>query len=332
MTFLANKQFFFGSGTTQAKTWTLEQLLAIRGSMWTARLDIPYGPRPNSKDNILAMDYYEFYSDSDRKRMIQRYRNELKLTHAVTGPLVDPGGYHGKYPSTPNVPNLQEFNKYLDFIEEWHEADLIPIHFVHPDGWSLEDMKQLIPLYKTERARKLLPVRVWTGWEPAKYEWSNAYWNQFFQQARDIDPDGVLLVHTVADTDAPVGNGDNKPNGEYWCESAKYLDGWLVQNAGYFDPISDRNDPRWNRQYAEFLRNFPAQFDVNSTGSLMQRFHNGYAGWPKYSYRGMFPLKVYAAEFGAYPNFWYNYPEQEARDLGTLAMRAGADGVLDGVN
>jgi hypothetical protein len=327
-----NKQFFFNSSSTQARSWTLEQLLNIRGSMWTARLDIPFGPRPNQDSNILAMDYYEFYDNPTRKRMLDKYVGELKLTHAVTGPLVDPGGYHGLYPTSPRVPSVSEFNRYLDYMEEWHERNLIPVHFVHPDGWSLEDMEQLVPLYKTERARKLLPVKVWTGWEPWKYEISNSQWNQFFIQGREVDPDGVQLLHTVADTDAPVGNGDSRPNGEYWCESAKYLDGWLIQNAGYFDPISDRNDPRWQRQFAAFLRNFPAQFDINSTGSIMQRFHNGYAGWPTYSYRGQKPLKVYAGEYGAFPNFWYNYPEQEAKDLGTLALRAGADGVLDGVN
>lgn len=308
--------------------WTDAQLLAIRGSMWTARLNIPYGPRPNQPDNILAMDYYEWYDVPTRARMIAEYKRH-KYTHAVTGPIVDPGGYHGAYPRQASVPSQAQWDHYLDCMQEWWDNDIVPIHFVHPDGWTLAQMQALIPLYQQPGAQRLLRIIVWTGWEPAKYEWPNSYWVQFLQQGHAVMPDAKHLIHTVADVDAPTGGNDyitlKGGNAEAWTNVVPYLHGWLVQNGGYVFGSTPVPDPT-------FVTNFRNQFDqTQGRASLTSRFRLGLGGWPTHSANGG-PLKVYAGEFAAFGDYWNNWPEEEAQKLGDLAMAAGADGVLDGVH
>jgi hypothetical protein len=315
--------------------FSLEQLARVRGAMWSARLDLPLGPRPGRADNILAMDYYEHFGESDRRRMIDAYKAR-GYTHAVTGPLVDLWGYHGLYPRFDIREDPGRMEWYLDAMQEWWDAGIVPVHFVHPDGWSLDDMRQLIPLYQSERAQRLLRVVVWTGWEPVKYEWTNAYWVKFLEQARDVFPDAVRLVHTVNDTDALTGGDDDKNllggNATAWQRTAPLLHGWLVQTAGAYNPIGDRNDPRWAGQFEQFKWDFRNLFDPKAgRASLKGRFVYGTAGWPTSSAWGEGQaLKVYSAENVSFPEFWSNWPESISQDLGDIAMAAGADGYLDG--
>lgn len=326
--------------------WSMERLLAIRGAMWTARLNLPYGPRPDQDDNILAMDYYQFYNASDRKRMLDAYgpASARRYTHAVTGPVVGTDCYHGMWdchnPDQPGmmpydgVPTQAQWDFYLDCIQEMWDAGIAPVHFAHPDGWSFEDMAQLEALYQQPRAQRLLRIIVWTGWEPSQYQWSNATWVQFFKRAHEIfPPTTALLVHTVCDIDAPTGGHDDdgivfpKDQGNIysWRNSVPYLNGWLVQNCGYYDGGTPVPSPT-------FLQNFMDQFNPNAgRASLIARFRSGVSGWPTTSRNGG-PLKVFNAEVSSYADTWRNWPEEEARKLGDAAMAAGADGVLDGVH
>lgn len=296
----------------------LEDLVKIKGAMWTARLAIPYGPRPNQSDNILAMDYYEWYGADDRRRMLEAYKSR-GYTHAVTGPIIDSDGYHGQYPTYPGPLTQDHWDFYLDAMQEWWDNGIIPVHFAHPNNWSLDDMNQLIPFYKQDRAQRLLRVIVWTGWEPTRYDWSNAYWNEFINQGRAVMPNALHLVHTVADCDALAGGDDppNMTNGERWQRSAPLLHGWLVQYGGY---AAD------GQSFEEFKPNL-----INAIQDLGQRFREGKAGWPTGSLWGPDkPLKVYAGEYASYRDYWENAPEEEARLLGDAALGAGADGTLDG--
>ncbi len=332
------------SGHADPMAWSMERLLAIRGAMWTARLNLPYGPRPGQDDNILAFDYYQFYSASDRQRMREAYgpNSPRGYTHAVTGPVIGTDCYHSLWPCHDpdqpgympydGVPTQAQWDFYLDCMQELWDAGIAPVHFAHPDGWSFEDMAKLEALYMQPRAQRLLRIIVWTGWEPARYEWSNATWVNFFRRAHEIfPPTTALLVHTVCDTDAPTGGHDDDgvvfPSGQgniySWHNSVPYLNGWLVQNCGYYDGGSPVPSPT-------FLKNFMDQFNpAAGRASLIARFRSGVAGWPTYSRNGG-PLKVYNAEVSSYANTWKNWPESEAIKLGAAAMEAGADGFLDG--
>lgn len=319
-------------------SWSMAQLLNIRGAMWTARLNLPYGPRPGQDDNILAMDFYQFFAAPDRARMLDAYRAR-GYTHAVTGPLVGTDCYHSQFPChdagqpgmlpTDGVPTQAQFDFYLDRMQEWWDAGIAPIHFAHPDGWTLEQEQQLDALYSQPRAQKLLRIVVYTGWEPTKYDWTSAQWVAFFQHAAQLFPNAARLVHTVCDVDAPTGGNDDQTlaggNATAWANAVPYLHGWLVQNCGYIDGAGETPDPT-------FLKNFTDQFDqTQGRASLTSRFRLGVGGWPTNSANGG-PLKVYAAEFASYSDYWKNWSEEQARLLGDAAMKSGADGVLDGVH
>ena len=310
----------------------LTQLARIRGSMWTARCNIPFGPRPGKDDNILAMDYYEHYGAGDRSLMLSTYTG-LGYTHAVTGPLVDPDGYHGSYPLTPNLPTPAEWDAYLDAMQEWWDAGITPIHFCHPDGWSLEQMAALEPFYLQPRAQKLLRIVVPSGWEPAKYEWSSQTWAEFMKWGRRIFPNALILLHTVPDVDAPVGTdarGDDngKPNADGWKRVAPHIHGWLVQSSAFAEPDAhgDTNHPEKTN-----FDNWADLFDSRQEKSYPNRFRNGYAGWPMGSLWGAnTSIKIIAAEYGSWWAFWKNRPHSEACAWGDRALSVGADGVLDG--
>lgn len=319
--------------------FSFEELAPVRGAMWTARLNLPWGPRPNQDSNILPMDFYEYFGTKDRKRMIGAYRGDRGLTHAVTGPMVDLGGYHGLWPSTNILEGGQPlWDWYLDAMQEWWDAGITPVHFAHPDGWSLDDMQLLLKYYRQPRAQRLLRVIVWTGWEPTRYDWTNAYWNSFLEQAWEIMPHALKVVHTVGDVDALTGGDDyrtNPPqpggNATCWQYSAPLLHVWFNQWLGYFSPIMDRDDPRWQAQYEAFKINMPNEYRTSHTGSLASRFRAGYNGWPTHSaWSGGRPLRLVDSEQASYPDTWMDWPESEAIELGNLAMAAGADGYLDG--
>jgi hypothetical protein len=307
-------------------THTLEQLAAIRGAMWSVRWPGRFGPRPGSPDNILAMDYGEWYTPAEQLDMCQRYFGE-GYTHFVTGPAVDPDGYHGQYPTQPTVPTMAQWNQYLDWIELCASFGGIPIHFVHPDGWTLEQMDQLEGLYTTPRAQALLPILVPTGWEPTRYDWKAAYWRAIIDKVKgwQANPaDKLFLIHTVTETDAPTGDGDNFPNGNAgaWEIVAPAIHGWLVQNGPYnVGPDDDH----------ALASNFGDQFDPTVRGSLADRFVHGYAGWPNFSAWGsQSPLRVYNGECTAYESYWGNLPQAISKAWGNLALSRGAAGALDG--
>src|SRR5262252_5411228 len=71
----------------------LDELARLRGAMWSARLDVPFGPRPGRSDNVVATAYFDDYSPADQSRIIAALKAR-GYTHVVAGPLVDTGGYH----------------------------------------------------------------------------------------------------------------------------------------------------------------------------------------------------------------------------------------------
>lgn len=308
---------------------TLEQMANIKGAMWTQRLKLPMGPYPDQPYNINAMDYYEVYGSDDRKRMIEKTLAD-GYTHAVTGPLYDEGGYHGKWPPNTDL-SQRKWDSYLDCMQEWRDAGLTPVHFVKPDNWSLENVRsRLEHLYRQERAKALLPVLVPGGWEPTRYGWSTRTWVGFAEWAADINPAALILAHTVEDVDALKGsdalyNDEPETNGQSWQFVAPHFHGWLIQLGGFVH--IERRDPQRATKVAQWKQNLGAYFK-----DMRQRFHEGKAGWPTGSRWGpTVPLKAYYGEGASYA--FFNDPavtEAEVREFGDIAVRAGADGYLDG--
>ncbi len=306
----------------------LETLARIRGAMWTQRLQLPLGPYPGQPYNINAMDFYECYGPDDRQRMIAKTL-EGGYTHAVTGPFYDAGGYHGHYPAATTL-DQAHWDAYLDAMEEWRAAGITPIHFVKPDNWTLAQVREhLERFYRQPRALELLPILVPAGWEPVRYEWSSRTWATFFQWAGDLNPDALILAHSVNDTDALKGrdavyNDEPETNDRAWVYQAPLLHGWLIQLNGYVGiPF---NDEHRRDRIAAWQTNLAAYFrDAD------RRFRHGYAGWPTGSRFGRdVPLKLYLGECASYA-FFRNplISEDEVREFGAIAMANGADGYLD---
>lgn len=303
----------------------LEQLARIRGAMWTETLPLSLGPRPGSPDNVAATDFLWNYSPEEREALVANLRG-LGYTHCVVGPIVDSDGYHGAW--TPNDWR-QKWDSFLDMLQFLWDHGLAPVVFIHPDHWTLEETKALGVLFQSERAQKLIRIIVPAGWEPTRYEWSNATWVEFAKWGREMFPNALCLLHTVSDVDAPVGTderGDDNgklSNADGWRRIAPYLHGWLTQTSTY-----ERKDG-----YEGGLSNFQNWvnlFNPAIPGSYKHRFTAGYAGWPTFSAWGNAPLKVYAGEYLAYWVFWQRVPKEVAREWGDAALRAGADGYLDG--
>lgn len=359
--------------TTVSPVVPVEVLRKIRGDMWPAignpvpsgYRGYPFGPRPGDSDNILSMDYYdEVFDDGIRAEMRARYK-AFGWTHAVTGPTVD-AGYHGMFPPVSAVPSQEDWDWYLDCMEEWWSDGIYPIHFIHPDNWLLEDMDRLAHLYRQPRAQALLRMIVPTGWEPTKYDWKAAYWASIIRKVLEWF-DGaaqppLVYLHTVSDTDAPTGDGDDQgfdiaqcaaimrmspnalcdhlrvPRGTTWLEpsngtawdfSLPYLHGWLIQN-GPYETTPDQ-DP-------VLKANFGDQFDPNAPHSIAWHWAlpNGNAGWhPRSAWGPQTPVDLIAAEQTAYNKFWHpnRFPkpiENAAIAWGNVGISRGATGALDG--
>ena len=316
-------------GPFDPATLPLTQLAKIRGAMWTLRMNLPMGPRPNQDDNILAMDYYYLYGPADRARMRARYKAP-GFTHAVTGPLIDLGGYHGAWPRQ-TVLTQPIWDAYLDCMEEWRHDGITPVHFVKPDNWTLADVRaRLEPFYRQPRAQALLPILVPGGWEPTRYGWSTRTWAAFADWAADVNPNALILAHSVEDVDALKGtdalyNDEPESNGQSWQYVAPHYHGWLIQLGGFGQIAHERVFSQseldtWRTNLAAYFRD------------AVQRFHHGKHGWPTGSRFGQTtPLKLYYGEGGSYA-FYSNQTISEALvwSFGDIAIANGADGYLDG--
>jgi len=147
-------------------------------------------------------------------------------------------------------------------------------------------------------------------------------WNEFLKQGNEVMPNALQLVHTVTDVDALTGQDDWQTipggNAECWQRSVPYLHGWLIQLAGYQNGGNPVPSEEVKKNFAEYFQD------------MYRRFHEGYAGWPTHSKWGNQPMKFYAGEYASYPDFWDNWDEQYARELGDLAVANKADGYCDG--
>ena len=310
----------------------LETLAKIRGAMWTVRGPWAYGPRPYDPSNMTALEFIGCYPADVQAQMLETYLS-FGYTHCCIGP-VNAQGYHGQYPDI-DYSSPEQFEVFLDILQMFWDHGLTPIVFLHPDNWTLAQTQALYdPLIRTnDRAQRLMRCVVPSGWEPTQYGWSSETWADYMAWGRDLLPNALVLLHTVADVDAPVGtdaNGDDngKPNAEGWARVVPYIHGWLTQSSAFAEPDA-HGDP--NHPDRTNFQNWQDLFNPHVSGSYQDRFQHGYAGWPTNSAWGpTTPIKVYAAEYCSYWE-WNDVSRTYAEGVnwGDAAMAAGADGYLD---
>lgn len=321
----SNFLFFAGSALPPVPK---EALAKVRGSMWTARLDLPWGPRPGQPDNIITIDYFEAFSPSDQDRIIAAYgpSSARGYTHAPMGPIVDPG-YHGQLPETDwrNNPDV-----YLDAAIKLERAGIHVIHFLRPDrgvvglDWTIDDLNQeLGPIFSSSKAQNVMRI-VCLGWEPGpRYFYDNAWWVQMTQWMAQTFPNAVRFIHMVSDCDAPTGQDDDKKgltNGQCWQNVAPYIHGFLAQYGGYVD----------GQPVDVFIPNIQTAL-IDMRRRFSDPSYGPGADWPKFSAWGTDkPILMFAGEYAAYLDYWDNAPESESIMIGTAALQAGAAGFLDG--
>jgi hypothetical protein len=253
------------------------------------------------------------------------------LTHCCFGPITAQS-YRGHYPDfmfdTPAT-----FEAWLDWLEMFWSRGVIPICFLHPDNWDLDQTRALYdPLIKNNpRAQRLMRCVVPSGWEPAYYNWSSNTWASYMQWGHELLPDALILLHTVPDVDAPggtdaAGDDNGRGNDKVWHTVAPHIHGWLHQASSFEDPDThgDPNHPA-NSNYD----NWAALFDAHDEKSFYNRFHHGYAGWPTSSLWGDEPLYLYSGEFCSYWNYHDDRPYTEGVAWGDRSVSVGADGYLD---
>lgn len=324
-----NVTFSLEAEHVDPSTIPLEQLAAIRGSMWPTRINVPYGPRPNQDTNILATDFYGLYDASTQKRMLDVYQAR-GYTHAVTGPVAGSDCYHGLYPCRTALPTQPQWDAFLDDMQAWWDRGIVPVYFHKPDGWETPDhaadLAAMDALAAQPRAQKLLRVVVYCGWEPSgsKYGWKNRTYVACLQRGAAVFPAALRALHTVADLDAPTGGDDDhefpvgQGNAISWQNAAPYIHLWLVQVGGYVDGCCEVPTPDFIVEFKKLWPDFLAKFA-------------GAAGWPTSSAWGPGrPVRAIYAEGASYGDFWKNWDERYALDLGDLAIAAGAWGYLDG--
>lgn len=328
-------QFSAASSKVGIDPWNypIDKLTKIRGSLWTARCNLPMGVRPNQDDNILASDFIESYSPSDRVKIYEALKKR-KYTHIPVGSFIDIDAYHGQY--TPvDIRNAGESDRIAGIMKEVYANGIIPVFFLSPDNYTLDQMvNELEPIFSQKIWQDLIRIVIPSGWEPSQ-DRSNQTYVDFFKWAERVfpkkDSNGVGIIqglHMTADFDCPGNNDDLTPSSpsyigmaKCWENVSKYLHLYFIQNGPYGVPV--KADP-------VTFTNFCNQFkDVS--GSLWQRFNKGYAGWPTSSKFGNgIPIKLVAAEFCSYTCYWQNFPESDAQDYGQGALDSGAYGVMDG--
>jgi hypothetical protein len=332
-------------------TLSMETLEAvgIRGAMWSARMDVPYGPRPGAPDNILALEFYSVFSPADRERMFAKYTGE-GFTHGATGPIQGNDCYHNLYPC-PHFDHLTQevWDQYLDQLQDWWNHGVAPIYFAHPDNWSFEQTRdEMTPFLMQPRAQKLIRYLAPFGWEPGIYNISSCTWQAFAKWGRETMPNAIILLHNAvkddgSPADAFVGadsSCDDEAIGRAhglqgadiigsWRGLEPYVHGWLIQSGPKSGPPSAWNfDPGGAAEWAAM---FSSGSDGFSYHGIAAHLKGGMAGWPTGSAFGPnHPIWMLSGEQTAYRQFWGDEPEAWANAWGDLAMDHGADGYLDG--
>lgn len=345
MSFKADTNFLAiggtGGGHVDPWSFTTAQVRAIRGAIWPTRAPVQFGPRPGQPDNIYDSGAFYCYSDADHATGIAATLAN-RYTHVQVGPFAG-AGYHGQYPDFPLDDFLARPDWYADRLQAFYDAGLIVVIFIKPDGWDTDaryygpgdarnvpvsQLRVFEPIFTQPRWQALARYVSVAGWEPGE-DTPNACHVAWQEWGARIFPRALRALHLPTDFDAPGNNDDLTPGTprfigmpQCWANVVPYLHAYFIQN-GPYTTAPDANPT---------LRdNFANQFRPAARGSLWQRFHQGYAGWPTCSaYGPTTPIDLIACEETSYEAYWRNLAERASQQWGDVALAAGADGAFDG--
>jgi hypothetical protein len=310
-----------GAAHVDPSTIPLRELARFRGAMWTARMNLPFGPRPNQDDNCLAMPFIYLFTPEQQVAMIAEWKGR-GYRHCCIGPPIGQG-YHGVYPDYSFV---DQFDQWLDVLQMLWDHDIPPICWVKGDYWTIEDLEAHEYLFTTPRAQKLMRIVVPGGWEPHR-ETPSYTWRAWLEWGARVFPRSLRILHMVADHDAPGSGSEGYGNDELWANVIHLIHCWFVQSFAFEDP--EKINPELGITAYQEWKN---SYDPRVSGSYPDRFQQGYAGWPTWSAWGDDqPLVDVPAEFASYWIFWDAWrKESEARSWGDAAIAAGARAYMDG--
>lgn len=324
--------------------YTDAQLLTFRGAffdVYAGDCDLPYGPRPHERTNIavFAAPYYT----KEQRECVYGLWKARGYTHGNVGPFIDPG-YHGMNPGYDFRDDGGAWA--ADLIEEVWDHGFIPDVFITPDGWTVQQLQTLEPIFRSPRWQRLARLVV-NGYEQqgSPYGWSNNVYVGHLAWLASVFPSAKRGLHTIADIEAPVGDGDETSadrctadliarlkcfhgNGDAWARVTPLIHFWFHQSEALFHP--DHVDPNPSADGRTDAEHYFDLFDQSKASSFVQRFSFGRSGWPTVSANSG-PLCVVAAEFLSYRVYWnLAFTEDMARDYGHRAVALGACGAMDG--
>lgn len=322
--------------------FTLDELKGkLRGSL-SVRLNLPYGPRPNQDSNIAWMAFYELQTPANRQRMLDAF-HARGLTMSAIGPVTGNDCYHEQFPNIGDppsgglmagclhnwrVPTQDEWDAYLDGVQEQWDGGIMPCYFAKPDGWERAEygaeIAALEQLYQQPRAQRLLRCVVGPGWEPSgeKYGWANREYVRWVQWGARVFPTALRGIHLVADLDAPTGQDDDSTfpakqgNALSWVNVAPYIHFFADQLGGYVFGSTEQPSAHFLDELCKHVKR------------VGDGFRGGY-GWPSAGADGTRILHV-VFEYAAFADWWKNFAEKYSWQIGDEAMRCGADGYGDG--
>lgn len=298
---------------------TREQMLKFRGAL-NIKSTSPFNLRGTASTNGI------WHTDTDTAAGIIGEYKARGYTHGPVGPFID-AGYHGLVPPT-DFRNDAERDTIIAAIRQVQKAGIMTPMFLTPDGWTVEQLRTIEPIFKEDIWQDLGAIVV-NGFEQqgTRYGWSNAQYVEYLSWVKETFPNAVRGLHTVSTVEAPVGNGDDtrKPGmslNECWGRLNGLIDFWLTQfdmwdNAWvHVDP--DNPDGRTDLEHWYDL------WDKTVPASFVNRFSE-HGSWPLA--KDIIPI---AGEFWSYGLVWHDLSEAQGRDIGAHAISLGAAGSFDG--
>ncbi len=305
------------------KKFTREELLKFRGALWI-KCNAPWMTRPNQDDNVASTNGLWNYTDEVQDRIISEYKDVRKYTHGPIGPFID-SGYHNLIPGI-DFRNDMDRQKVESSLIKLNKAGIITPLFLTPDGWTVEQLRTIEGIYKSDFWQKFGQIVV-NGFEQQgdKYGWSNSQYVEYLSWVKEVFPNAVRGLHTVSEIEIPVGKGDDtsKPGmsgNECWGRLNNLIDFWLFQSNAVMnhDHVDPAGDGRTDGEHWLDL------WDKNLSGSFVRRFSSS-GTWSLA--KDIIPI---AGEFWAYGMTWDNTDETIGRTYGRVAIERGAHGSFDG--
>lgn len=311
--------------------WSREDLLRFRGSL-NIKSSKPYLPMfkngveyAATLNGTVSTNGSWHRTDEELEFLVEDWK-ERNYSHGSMGPFID-GGYHEITPPT-DFRNDSERDRIEKTIEFYQENGIITPLFLTPDGWTVDQLRTIEPIFKSDFWQGIGSIVV-NGFEQqgSKYGWSNSQYVEYMQWVRETFPRALCGLHTVSKIEVPVGRGDDtsKPGmsaNECWGRVAKFTDFWLYQD-DMWDYAWVHVDPN-NPDGKTDLQHWYELWDKNNSESFVQRF-SPLGKWNLAS--NIVPI---AGEFWSYGMVWRDLPEQQGRDYGKTAIDLGVNGSFDG--